>query len=93
VSAAPTPFQAAVIAVLSGLRAGDVMSYGEVAREAGCGSPRAVGQFLAQQGDEHPWWRVVMADRKLAPGKEAEQGRRLRAEGVTVVDDRVVPAG
>ena len=34
-----------------------------------------------------------MSTGRLAPGKEADQGRRLRAEGVVVVDGRVQLAG
>ena len=89
-----TEFERRVHAVLDGLQRGDVVAYGEVAREAGYpGSGRAVGTFLARHGDEYAWWRVVMADGRLAPGKETEQARRLRAEGVTVVDQRVRRGG
>ena len=84
-------FDAAVDAVLRGLRPGDVIAYGEVATEAGYpGAARAVGRFLATSGGAYPWWRVVNASGRLAPGKEDEQARRLRAEGVTVRDHRVV---
>lgn len=84
------PFDDDVIAVLRGLRPGEVVSYGEVAEEAGHpGAARAVGRFLATTDEAVPWWRVVMASGRLAPGKEDDQGRRLRREGVTVVDGRV----
>ena len=66
------------------------MSYGEVALEAGRpGAARAVGNVLA--GSEGlPWWRVVTASGHLAAHKREEQARRLEAEGVSVVDGRVV---
>lgn len=85
-----TEFERCVDAVLRALQPGDVVAYGEVAREAGYpGSARAVGTFLSRSGGEYPWWRVVMADGRMAPGKEEEQARLLRKEGVRVIDGRV----
>lgn len=83
-------FAADVRAVLAALRAGEVTTYGEVAAEAGHpGAARAVGTFLRQHGDDLPWWRVVTASGRLAPGKEVEQATRLEAEGVETVGGRV----
>jgi len=80
-----TPFEQAVADVLERLEAGDVVTYGEVAAEAGFpGRARAVGRFLAAEGSAYPWWRVVTASGRLVPGHEADQARRLRAEGVDV---------
>jgi alkylated DNA nucleotide flippase Atl1 len=85
-----TTFEAAVLAVLDALPAGEVITYGEVAAEAGrAGAARAVGRIMATSDAGVPWWRVVAADGRLAPGKEAEQRRRLRAEGVDVGERRV----
>jgi methylated-DNA-protein-cysteine methyltransferase-like protein len=85
-----TTFQQAVHEVLAALPAGEVITYGEVAAEAGRpGAARAVGRAMATSGATMPWWRVVAADGRLAPGKEAEQRRRLLAEGVDVGDRRV----
>ena len=36
-----------------------------------------------------PWWRVVAANGRLVPGHEIEQSRRLKREGVAVVNGRV----
>jgi len=79
-------FRTKVIAVIEALRSGEVVSYGDVAAQAGHpGAARAVGAVLRTSGDDGlPWWRVVMSTGRLAPGKEAEQGRRLRAEGVAI---------
>ncbi len=86
----PGPFEEAVGKVLTGLGPGDVIAYGEVAAEAGFpGRARAVGRVLATSDSAFAWWRVVNASGRLAPGKEAEQARRLRAEGVEVRDGRV----
>ena len=65
------------------------MAYGEVAAEAGFpGAARAVGNLLRTTPDL-PWWRVVNAAGRLAPGNEAAQAQRLRAEGVAVRNGRV----
>jgi methylated-DNA-protein-cysteine methyltransferase-like protein len=85
-----TEFERAVAGVLDALRPGDVVTYGEVAAEAGYpGRARAVGAFLAHHGDGHPWWRVVTSTGRLVPGYEAEHAARLRGEGVEVAEDRV----
>lgn len=79
--------------VIATLVPGEVVSYGEVARRAGRrGAARAVGAFLAEYGSDLPWWRVVRADGRLAAHKVGEQARRLRAEGVDVIGDRVIDA-
>ena len=77
------------MALVAALEPGEVVTYGELAREAGRpGAARAVGNILAGS-DGLPWWRVVRADGRLVPGNEAEQARRLRAEGLTVRNQRV----
>jgi methylated-DNA-protein-cysteine methyltransferase-like protein len=79
-----------VCEVVAGIPAGTVVTYGEVAEEAGRpGAARAVGNVLASGVAGLPWWRVVAASGRLAPGHEREQARRLRAEGVRVIDGRV----
>ncbi|MEM7287824.1 MAG: MGMT family protein [Actinomycetota bacterium] len=84
-----TDFERAVAEVLDRLGEGDVVTYGEVAAEAGYpGAARAVGGFL-RKSSGFCWWRVVAANGRLVPGLESEHGRRLRAEGVEVVDGRV----
>ena len=83
-------FEEAVHAVLAAVPVGEVITYGEVAAEAGRpGAARAVGRVMATSGGGLPWWRVVAADGRLAPGKEAEQRRHLVAEGVDVGERRV----
>jgi methylated-DNA-protein-cysteine methyltransferase related protein len=89
-----TPFEEAVARVLEALEPGDVVTYGEVAAEAGYpGRARAVGRFLADSDGEYAWWRVVTASGRLVPGHEDEHARRLRAEGVPVVNGRVPAQG
>lgn len=87
--AAPS-FDDAVAAVLRALVPGEVVTYGEVAAEAGFpGAARAVGRLLATSAGEHCWWRVVNASGRLVPGNEDEHAQRLAAEGVAVVGGRV----
>jgi methylated-DNA-protein-cysteine methyltransferase-like protein len=84
-----TDFDAAVAAVVRELEPGEVVTYGEVALQAGFpGAARAVGNAL-QRVDGLPWWRVVTATGRLVPGYEREHAQRLRAEGVKVEKGRV----
>ena len=90
----PDQFRARVQAVVARLGPGEVVSYGDVAAEAGFpGAARAVGSVLAHpifgEDDDLPWWRVVTAAGRLVPGHEAEHARRLRAEGIEIVAGRV----
>jgi methylated-DNA-protein-cysteine methyltransferase-like protein len=80
----------AVLAVLRSLVPGEIVTYGEVAADAGWpGRARAVGNILKLTDEAVPWWRVVNASGRLVPGNEDEQAARLRAEGVPVADGRV----
>jgi methylated-DNA-protein-cysteine methyltransferase-like protein len=86
----PASFEDAVDRVLHTLQPGEVVTYGEVAAEAGYpGAARAVGRILARSGRSYPWWRVVTANGRLVPGHEEEQTRRLASEGVTIRAGRV----
>ena len=75
-------FESRVREVITALESGQVMSYGEVAAEAGFpGAARAVGNLL-RTSDGLPWWRVVTASGSLVPAGAHEQRRRLSAEGI-----------
>jgi len=88
-----TELDARLLEVLRALTPGEVVSYGDVAEDAGFpGRARAVGRLLAATDVEVPWWRVVTAGGRLVPGHEAEQAQRLRAEGVQVGPGRVLRA-
>lgn len=86
-------FEESVWAVVRSLRPGDVATYGEVAAEAGFpGAARAVGNLL-RRSTGLPWWRVVSAGGRLAPGAESEHAARLQAEGVPFTEaGRVAPS-
>jgi methylated-DNA-protein-cysteine methyltransferase related protein len=88
-----TTFERRVVGVIVALAEGEVVSYGDVAHDAGYpGRARAVGALLARYGGDLPWWRVVRGDGTLAAPPAAEQAAALRAEGVTVRRGRVVAA-
>lgn len=85
-----TEFEEAVNRVLSSLERGDVVTYGEVAAEAGFpGAARAVGNLL-RRSTNLPWWRVVGSGGHIRNPDPARQARLLAGEGVLVVDGRVV---
>ncbi len=87
-----TDFELSVAAVLDDLVPGDVVTYSEVAQEAGRpGAARAVGSMLRRSdGAGFPWWRVVAADGRLKAGDPFEQARLLVSEGVKVIRGRVI---
>lgn len=77
-----------VVAVIAATRPGEVVTYGEVAAEAGRpGAARAVGRVLRTSDAALPWWRVVTASGRLVPGLEARHAELLTAEGVAVDRD------
>lgn len=76
-----------VLDVLRTVAPGEVVTYGELATEAGApGRARLVGRIIGEGHVDVPWWRVVTASGRLAPGHEAEQRRLLAAEGVALTD-------
>lgn len=83
-------FARRVYEIVGALQAGDLVSYGDVAAQAGRpGAARAVGRLMS--GSEGlPWWRVVTSNGRLVPGLEREHSERLEAEGFTVRGNRVV---
>ena len=59
-------FERRVIGVIVALGEGEVVSYGDIAHDAGYpGRARAVGALLARAGSDLPWWRVVRGDGRL----------------------------
>ena len=83
-------------AAIRAVPAGEVAGYGEIARRAGLpGRARLVARLLSTNPDpDLPWHRVLRSDGRIAfpDGSDGfrEQAARLRAEGVEVVDGRVV---
>lgn len=84
-----TEFQAAVCRVLLATGPGDVVTYAEVAQEAGYpGAARAVGRVL-RTVDGLPWWRVVNASGRLIPHDPDGHAALLAAEGVRCRNGKV----
>lgn len=78
-----------VVRVVATTTPGEVVTYGEVAAEAGRpGAARAVGRVLRATQRPLPWWRVVTATGRLVPGLEDRHADHLEAEGVAVDRDR-----
>ena len=79
-----------MIEVIRRLEPGDVITYGEVAAEAGHpGAARAVGSLLRTVDIELPWWRVVGSGGYLRSPNPSRQARLLADDGVLVVNHRV----
>lgn len=76
-----------IIAIILSIPSGKVMSYSDVAREAGIHrGARTVARILHSSSRAYklPWWRVIRADGTVAqlPGDgRDEQIARLKAEG------------
>lgn len=85
-----TEFEDAALEIIAGLEPGEVVTYGEVAAEAGYpGAARAVGSLLRKTGADVPWWRVVGAGGHLRSPDPVRQARLLADDGVLVVNERV----
>ena len=84
-----------VLAEVRAVPAGQISSYGVIARRAGFpGAARWVARVLADNEDaDLPWHRILRSDGRIAfaPGSAEfdEQCARLRAEGVEVRGGRV----
>ncbi|MEP7047978.1 MAG: MGMT family protein [Ilumatobacteraceae bacterium] len=79
-----------ILDVIRSLRDGEVVTYGDIAEDAGYPKlSRLVGRILANTEEDVPWWRVVNSVGRLVPGHEREQTAILRSEGVKVTDGKV----
>lgn len=89
------PTTTAILAAIRAVPRGQVASYGTIARRAGLpGRARQVARILAENDDRTlPWHRILRADGRIAfpadSPNHAEQGQRLRAEGLEVRNGRV----
>jgi methylated-DNA-protein-cysteine methyltransferase-like protein len=78
-----------ILACVTAIPPGSVMTYGDVAEYVGTRSARTVGRVLALDGGSVPWHRVVKANGAMAEHLVDEQTQRLRSEGVSVSNNRV----
>ena len=84
-------FEDSVLEVVRSIPPGRVMSYGEVADEAGFPrAGRAVGTLLRTTVEDCPWWRVVGWDGRLRAPDPLRQGHLLAAEGVAIRHGRAI---
>lgn len=87
--------EARILAAVRAIPRGQVAGYGEVARRAGLpGRARLAARVLSHNTDPRlPWHRVLRSDGRIAFPTDSdgfrEQTRRLKAEGVAVIDGRV----
>jgi methylated-DNA-protein-cysteine methyltransferase related protein len=85
-----TLFQRDVVAVVAALRPGELLTYAEVAVEAGRpGSAQAVANVLRRVPDL-PWWRVIPSTGRVYRTHAPTQVPLLAAEGIRVGPDRRV---
>ncbi len=76
-----SPFARAVHDVVAAIPEGDVMTYAEVAAEAGHpGAARGVGAVM-RASDGLPWWRVVNSSLRISTDPPDRQADLLRMEG------------
>lgn len=87
--------QQRILDAIRAVPAGQVASYGGIARRAGLpGRARLVARVLGESDvPDLPWHRILRSDGRIAFAQGTrpwrEQARRLRAEGVTVRNGRV----
>lgn len=89
-------FDPAIWKVVSQIKSGRVMSYGEVARMAGYPRhARMVSRAMSRSPTLLPWYRVVRSNRTLAfdEGSDAyiKQADLLEKEGVEIVKGKIIP--
>jgi uncharacterized protein YecE (DUF72 family)/alkylated DNA nucleotide flippase Atl1 len=83
-------FQRAVVEVVADLEPGDLVTYGEVAREAGApGAAQAVANTL-RRIPGLPWWRVVPSGGRIYRTHAPVQTPLLTADGIRVDEHRRV---
>ena len=82
-------FEDSIREILLGLSPGEVLTYGEIAAQAGRpGAARAVGNYL-RKSTGLPWWRVVASSGRLVPDHEQRQAELLLSEGVELRNGKV----
>ena len=89
-------FDKAIWEVVSRIKPGRVMGYGQVARAAGFPRhSRMVSKAMSRSAEPLPWYRVIKSDNTLAftVGGEAYNKQRalLEKEGVRFIGKKVVP--
>ena len=89
-------FDQAIWNVVSAIKPGRVMSYGQIARAAGYPRhARMVSKAMSRSAEPLPWYRVIRSNHTLAfePGSEPYKKQRglLEKEGVRFIGGKVIP--
>ncbi len=89
-------FDVTVWEIVSGIKPGQVMSYGDVARAAGFPRhARMVSKAMSRSPTPLPWHRVIRSDRTLAFATDSEAYKKqqdlLEKEGVEIKNRKVIP--
>lgn len=89
-------FDESIWQVVSGIKAGRVLSYGDVARVAGFPRrARMVARAMGRSPEPLPWHRVVRSNLTIAfeVGSEPylKQEKLLLDEGVKIVKGKIIP--
>ncbi|MFC5065313.1 MGMT family protein [Actinomycetospora atypica] len=74
-----------VLAIVESVPPGRVTTYGSIADVVEGASARSVGHALRTDGHGVPWWRVVTAGGRPAPGAEAAAHERYLEEGTPLI--------
>ncbi|MCD2188627.1 MGMT family protein [Actinomycetospora soli] len=74
-----------ILAIVGSVPPGRATTYGAIADVVEGASARSVGHVLRTDGHDVPWWRVVTAGGRPAPGVEATAYERFRPEGTPLV--------
>jgi methylated-DNA-protein-cysteine methyltransferase related protein len=72
--------QERILSVVQSIPAGRVTTYGAIADQVEGASARSVGRALKADGHDAPWWRVVNAAGRPAPGVEDVARERYAQE-------------
>jgi alkylated DNA nucleotide flippase Atl1 len=78
-----------VRALVAGIPAGRVATYGDIADAAGLSSPRIVGWIMRTDSADLPWHRVITASGRPAAHLSSRQLELLRAEGILAAAGRI----
>lgn len=69
-----------ILSIVRSIPAGRVTTYGAIADQVQGTSARSVGRTLREDGHQAPWWRVVNAAGRPAPGVEHVARERYAEE-------------
>lgn len=70
-----------VLELVTRIPAGQVATYGDLARLVGSGGSRQVGQVMSRYGSDVPWWRVIRAGGRPPQGLGERAHEHYLVEG------------